>query len=84
MKFNVALTNGRPDTSNIPSIPSGRGPKIRNATTNEIVIDIMYIIRNQKLSCWFMIYHLSIHYDFYQSSSSQSSSSSSSSGFIKS
>ena len=37
--FRVALTSGNILTSNIPSIPSGRGPKIRNATASVITIE---------------------------------------------
>ena len=39
--FIAALMNGNPDTSNDPSIPCGRGPKIKNATAPVMTTEII-------------------------------------------
>ena len=39
MPFSVAFTIGKKDTSILPSIPSGLGPNIKNATTKLITTD---------------------------------------------
>tara|TARA_B100001094_G_C17533031_1_gene485489 strand:- start:243 stop:458 length:216 start_codon:yes stop_codon:yes gene_type:complete len=48
--FKKAFVNGSIDTSILPSIPSGLGPRIKNATTRLITTDTTYIIRVQKRS----------------------------------
>ena len=40
-EFNKAFTIGRKDTSSIPSIPAGLGPKIRNATAKVMTMETM-------------------------------------------
>ena len=40
MALSEAFTKGKKDTSILPSIPSGLGPYIKNATTKLITTDI--------------------------------------------
>ena len=39
--FITALINGNPETSNDPSIPWGRGPRIKNATAPVMTTEII-------------------------------------------
>ena len=41
MPFKTEFTKGKPETSIKPSMTSGRGPKIKNATANEMTVDKM-------------------------------------------
>ena len=54
MPFKIALSSGSAETSREPSIRSGRGPKIRNATAETITMDKIMIILNQNDSLVFI------------------------------
>ena len=50
VKLRMALKVGRLETSTFPSIPSGRGPRIRYPTAKAMTAERMYIILSQNWS----------------------------------
>ena len=50
VKLRMALKVGRLETSIFPSIPSGRGPRIRYPTAKAMTAERMYIILSQNWS----------------------------------